>query len=127
MQSMTSFDDYLRGILEQILESNQILNDLQDKLGDLDIIKKEISKINGLITVVINKLKASDNSSDDFVSLLSAGKYYLENYDFTREIETMSKLYSNDSNRLKNIRYTILDSLQDKKLMEKIDTLSRKL
>ena len=124
---MTSFDDYLRGILEQILESNQILNNLQDKLGDLDIIKKEISKINGLITVVINKLKASDNSSDDFVSLLSAGKYYLENYDFIREIETMSKLYSNDSNRLKNIRYTILDSLQDKKLMEKIDTLSRKL
>ena len=124
---MTSFDDYLRGILEQILESNQILNDLQDKLGDLDIIKKEISKINGLITVVINKLKASDNSSDDFVSLLSAGEYYLENYDFTREIETMSKLYSNDSNRLKNIRYTILDSLQDKKLMEKIETLSRKL
>lgn len=124
---MTSFDDYLRGILEQILESNQILNDLQDKLGDLDIIKKEISKINGLITVVINKLKASDNSSDDFVSLLSAGKHYLENYDFIREIETMSKLYSNDSNRLKNIRYTILDSLQDKKLMEKIETLSRKL
>ena len=124
---MTSFDDYLRGILEQILESNQILNDLQDKLGDLEIIKKEILKINGLITVVINKLEASDNSSDDFVSLLSAGKYYLENYDFTREIETMSKLYSNDSNRLKNIRYTILDSLQDKKLMEKIDTLSRKL
>jgi len=124
---MTSFDDYLRGILEQILESNQILNDLQDKLGDLDIIKKEISKINGLITVVINKLDVSDNSSDDFVSLLSAGKYYLENYDFTREIETMSKLYSNDSNRLKNIRYTILDSLRDKKLMEKIDTLSRKL
>ena len=124
---MTSFDDYLRGILEQILESNQILNDLQDKLGDLEIIKKEISKINGLITVVINKLKASDNSSDDFVSLLSAGKYYLENYDFTREIETMSKLYSNDSNRLKNIRYTILDSLRDKKLMEKIETISRKL
>ncbi len=124
---MTSFDDYLRGILEQILESNQILKNLQDKLGDLEIIKKEISKINGLITVVINKLKASDNSSDDFVSLLSAGKYYLENYDFIREIETMSKLYSNDSNRLKNIRYTILDSLQDKKLMEKIETLSRKL
>ncbi len=124
---MTSFDDYLRGILEQILESNQILKNLQDKLGDLEIIKKEISKINGLITVVINKLEASDNSSDDFVSLLSAGKYYLENYDFTREIETMSKLYSNDPNRLKNIRYTILDSLRDKKLMEKIDTISRML
>lgn len=124
---MTSFDDYLQGILEQILESNHLLKNLQDKLGDLEIIKKEISKINGLITVVINKLEASDNSSDDFVSLLSAGKYYLENYDFTREIETMSKLYSNDSNRLKNIRYTILDSLQDKKLMEKIETISRKL
>jgi hypothetical protein len=55
---MTSFDDYLRGILEQILESNQILKNLQDKLGDLEIIKKEISKINGLITVVINKLEA---------------------------------------------------------------------
>ncbi len=124
---MTSFDDYRRGILEQNLDSNHLLNNLQDKLGDLDIIKKEISKINGLITVVVNKLKTSDNSSDDFISLLSAGKYYLENYDFIREIETMSKLYSNDSNRLKNIRYTILDSLQYKKLMEKIETISRKL
>ena len=124
---MTSFDDYLRGILGQILESYQILNDLKDKPGDLEIIKKEISKINGLITVVVKKLELSDNSSDDYVSLLSAGKNYLENYDFSREIETMSKLYSNDSNRLKNIRYTILAALQDKKLIEKIETITKKL
>ena len=124
---MTSFDDYLRGILEQILESYQILNELTYKPGDLEIIKKEISKIIGLITVVVKKLEISDNSSDDFVSLLSAGKNYIENYDFIREIETMSKLYSNDSNRLKNIRYTILAALKDKKLIEKIETITKKL
>ncbi len=69
----------------------------------------------------------SKNSSDDFVALSSTGKYFIENYDFFREIETISKLYSNDPNRLKNLRYTILNALNDKKLMEKIKSLMSKL
>ena len=124
---MTSFDDYLKGLLKQVMDSYQVLNNLDDKPGDLEIIKKEISKITGLIHVIINKLESSDNSSDDYVKLTSAAKYYVENYDFSREIDTMAKLYSEDPNRLKNIRYSILNSLQDKKLLEKMESIIAKL
>lgn len=123
---MSSFENYLKGLLKQILDSFQALNDLKDRPGDLEIIKKELSKINGLITVLIKKLEFSKNYSDDYVTLTSSGKYYLENYHFFDEIETLSKLYSDDSNRLKNLRYTILNALQEKKLIEKINTLTEK-
>lgn len=123
---MSDFDNYLKGILKLILDSYQILDDLKDRSGDLEIIKKELSKINGLITVLINKLESSKNYSDDFVVLRSSGKYYLENYYFLDEIETLSKLYSDDSNRLKNLRYTILKALQEKKLIQKIETVAAK-
>lgn len=123
---MSDFDNYLKGILKLILDSYQILDDLKDRSGDLEIIKKELSKINGLITVLINKLESSKNYSDDFVVLMSSGKYYLENYYFLDEIETLSKLYSDDSNRLKNLRYTILKALQEKKLIRKIETVAAK-
>ncbi len=124
---MSGFDNYLKGLLKQILDSYQILNDLKDISGDLEIIKKDLSKINGLITVLINKLESSKNYSDDFVVLTSSGKYYLENYYFLDEIETLSKLYSNDSNRLKNLRFTILKALQEKKLIQKIETVAAKI
>ncbi len=45
---MTSFDEYVKGILKQILESYQTLLNLNDKPGDLEIIKTELLKINGL-------------------------------------------------------------------------------
>ena len=79
-----------------------------------------------MITVLISKLESSKNYSDDFVVLASSGKYYLENYYFLDEIETLSKLYSNDSNRLKNLRSTILKALQEKKLIQKIETITEK-
>jgi hypothetical protein len=100
---------------------------LEDKHGDLEIIKRELSKINGLLQVIINKLKTVDNTSNDYVRLLSASDSYIKNYDFFREIETMSKLYSEDSHRLQNLRQTILDSFNDKKLIERIESLMEKL
>ncbi len=124
---MTEIENYLKVLLKQILDSYQIFSSLKDKPGDLEIIKKEAIKINGFFLVLNNKLKLLDNNSDDFTSLSSAVKNYLENYDFDREIETMSKLYSEDPNRLKNIRYTILHALEDKKLMEKVESIMEKL
>lgn len=124
---MTSFENYLKGLLEQMLKSYKILNELKNTSGDLDIINKELAKINGLIQVVVNKINSSGNSSDKFLKLLSAGKWYLENYDFSNEIKTMGKLYSEDPNRLKNIRYAILKALQDKKLIQKVEELNEEL
>lgn len=124
---MINFNNYLKGLLEQIIESYQLLTNLEDKHGDLEIIKRELSKINGLLQVIINKLKTVDNTSNDYVRLLSASDSYIKNYDFFREIETMSKLYSEDSHRLQNLRQTILDSFNDKKLIERIESLMEKL
>ncbi len=123
---MTDFENYIKGILQQILDSYQILDKLKDKPGDLEIIKIELSKINGLIQVVVNKLDLSKNNSDNFVKLLSASKYFIENYDFFREIESISKLYSDDPSRLKNLRFTILNALNDKKLIDKIESILSK-
>jgi len=120
---LVDFENYLRGLLSQIIDSVKIIEELKDKPGDLEIIKRELAKINGLFQVAVNKLDTIDNNSDKYVKLSSSAKYYLENYSFQREIETMSKLYSSDSHRLRNIRHSILNSLYDKKLLEKVESI----
>jgi len=109
-------------VLSQVIDSYKLLEQLKDKPGDLEIISRELAKIIGLLRVIVNKLESNEDNSDKYVKLSAAAKFYLENYSFDREIETMSKLYSGDSNRLRNIRSTILDSLQDKKLIEKVQS-----
>lgn len=121
--ALVDFENYLNGLLVQIKESVKIIEDLKDKPGDLEIIKKELAKINGLFQVSVNKLEAIDNRSDKYVELSKAAKNYLENYSFDREIETMAKLYSDDSYRLRNIRHSILNALSEKKLLEKVDSI----
>lgn len=113
----------MNGLLSQIKDSVKIIEKLRDEPGDLLIIKKELAKINGLFQIALNKLEATENRSDKYVEFSSAAKYYLENYSFEREIETMSQLYSNDSHRLRNIRFSILNALSDKKLLEKVDSI----
>jgi len=124
---MVDFDNYLKVLLKQIFESYRLLTNLEDKTGDLEIIKKELAKIKGLLQVIINKLNSIDNNSNDYIELLSASDAYIKNYDFFREIDTMSKLYSDDPHRLQNLRQTIIDSFNDDGLIEKIESLMEKL
>ena len=93
---MVSFDEYIQGVLKQVLDSYQILLELEDKTGDLKIIKNELLKINGFLRVIVKKINSSNIQSDSFVKLSKRSKYYLESYDFEREIDTMSNLYSAD-------------------------------
>ena len=117
---MVDFNEYLKGILQQILDSYQKLSDLDDKPSELLILKQEISKIIGLFLVMKNKLEEIKNQSDSFVTLYKLSSYYIENYDFSREINVVSDIYHNDSDRLKNLRILIIKSLNDKKLIEKL-------
>ncbi len=120
---MTTIDDYLQGILKQIIESYRHILDLKDRSGDLEIIKTEILRINGFFKVIIKKIETSQIQSDTYVKLLKQTKHFISNYEFEREIETMSILYSDDADRLKNIRLKIIESLQNNKLMETIETI----
>ena len=124
---MVTYYEYLKSILEKIIVAHNTLTRLEDKPGDLKIIKKEILKINGFFQVLINKIDTEKFQSADFSDLKSKFEHYLENYSFEKEIETMAPLYSEDSNRLKNMRLKILESLADKKLIDNIEYMVEKL
>jgi len=124
---LADIDEYLKGILGQILASYKILTELNDGPDDLDTIKKELSKIRGLLQVICSKLGEKKYQSDHLVALYKLSTYYIDTYDFTREIENLAPVYFNDSNRLKNLRLLIIDSLNDKKLIEKLQAILIKL
>jgi len=125
--ALADIDEYLKGILGQILASYKILTELNDGPDDLDTIKKELSKIRGLLQVISSKLGEKKYQSDHLVALHKLSTYYIDTYDFTREIENLAPVYFNDSNRLKNLRLLIIDSLNDKKLIEKLQAILNKL
>ena len=121
--ALADIDEYLKGILGQILASYKILTELNDGPDDLETIKKELSKIRGLLQVICSKLGEKKYQSDHLVTLYKLSTYYIDTYDFTREIENLAPVYFNDSNRLKNLRMLIIDSLNDKKLIEKLQAI----
>ena len=124
---MIDFNEYLKGILQQILDSYKTLTELNDKPDDLHIIKQEISKIIGLFLVTKNKLEGKKNQSDSFVTIYKLFSYYIETYDFSREVDVLAQVYYKDSDRLKNLRLLIIDSLNDKQLIEKLRLILNKM
>ena len=120
---MVTIDEYLKEIIGQILASYKTLTELNDNPNDLEIIKKELSKISGLLQVMRSKLDGKKYQTDHLVALYKLATYYIDTYDFTREIEILGQVYYKDSDRLKNLRLLIIDSLNDKKLIEKLQTI----
>jgi hypothetical protein len=116
-------NSYIKRLLEQVFESYTILYKLENKSGDVEIIKKEYSRIDGLIKVLYNTLRAMDNSSDDFVELLQASKSYLDGYEFSNMIKTIASTYSEDPLRIKNLRLAILDTLEKTNLIFKVESM----
>ena len=124
---MISDNEYIKKILQQILDSRAVIEKLADKSGDLDLIKKELLKINGFFMVLVKKLGNEKFQSHELLDLKSKVENYLQSYYFIQEIDTMSPLYSEDSDRLKNMRLKILESFEYKKLIDKIEDLLEKL
>ena len=124
---LENFNEYLKGIMRQILDSYNIIIQLDDEPSDLVIIKKELSKIRGQLTVLKNKLKSKEYQSDDLFKIYKVSLYYTETYDFSREINLLSQIYYNDPLRLKNLRLLIIESLNDKKLIEKFQEIFNRL
>ena len=120
---MTNIDEYLKGVLEQVLTSYKILTELNDNPNDLETINKELAKIRGLLQVIHNKLSEKKYQSDHLVTLYKLSGYYIDTYDFGREIKILAEVYYKDSNRLKNLRMLIINSLNDKELIEKFQTI----
>ena len=117
----------MKGILVKILDSYNLLEELSDKPGNLDKIKKELLKINGFLKVIVNKIDIEKITHSDYKPLKSKFQHYLDNYSFEQEIETMEPLYSDDIYRIKNMRLKILEALEDKKMIEDLEDLIEKI
>ena len=120
---MVTYNEYLKNILKQILSSYNKLKEVEDKNEDLNYIKIEMLKINGFLKVVSNKIDIDKISLSNFSAIKSKFQHYLDNYYFEKEIETMAPLYSNDLNRVKNMRLKILEALEDRTMMEDVEEL----
>ena len=119
---MVTLDDYTRDILEQIRSSYDTLLELDDKPGDLVVINREWLRVNALLRSLVSRIGSSGDQTDLYSMIHQMAKRYLDSYYFAREIENMMGLYSNDPGRLRNIRIKIIESLHDKKFIDKIDT-----
>jgi len=124
---VVTYNEHLKNILNHILTSYQILNEIEDKPGDLAKIEKEMLKINGFIRVVSNKIDLDKIPTSDFKIVKTKFSQYLKNYSFENEIVTMTPLYSNDMSRVKNMRLKILEALKNKNMMDNVYDLLDKL
>jgi len=120
---MATFEEYFKNILRQVDDSNTILENLRDKPGDLEIIRRELAKINGLLSAISSKLEANKQELADYQYVLSPIRKYLENHEFFREMDTLSLLYSDDSSRLKNLRLAIIGAIRENNLLGHIQAI----
>lgn len=124
---MVTWNEYLKGVFEKIIQSHHTISKLNDKPGDLRIIEKELLKITGFFNVVIRKIDSENFQAKNLSELKSKLSEYLDTYYFEKEIETMAPLYSEDSNRIRNLRLKILESFDDKKLIDRIQNILEEL
>ena len=119
-----SGNEYLNSILKKILNSYSIIDELSDKSIDLELLEVEVRKINGLFLVLSKKVTSLTNNSSNAKSLEKNIVYYIQNYDFLREINLLLDTYSEDNLRVRNIRDSVLKSLNENKLIQKIYEMS---
>jgi hypothetical protein len=122
---MVTYDEYLKGVLQQIDDSHTVLSNLKDKPGDLEIIKRDLAKITGLFQALSSKLESNTQEYSEYQYLVAPIRYFLTSHEFFREIDTMAPLYSDDPMRLKNMRLTILDALGEKNLIGHVKAVLR--
>ena len=119
-----SDNEYLNSVLKKILNSYSIIDELSDKAIDLELLEVEVRKINGLLLVLYKKITFIANNTSDAKNLEKNIIYYIQNYDFLREINLLLNTYSEDNLRVRNIRNSVIKSLNENKLIQKIYNMS---
>ena len=112
-------DEYLSDIMRKVLNSYSIIENLSDQPNDLQVLEIELKKINGFLLVLIKKVNLL-NDSPHSKKLEKRINLYFQNYDFSREINLLLDTYSNDVHRVRNIRDSVISSLNDNKLLDMI-------
>ena len=117
-------DEYLNNVMKKILNSYSIIENLSDRPVDLELLEVEVRKINGFLMVLSKKIISLGNNSSDTKNLEKKIIFYMQNHDFSREINLLLDTYSEDSLRVRNIRDSVLKSLNENELIHKIHDMS---
>ena len=117
-------DEYLNNVMKKILNSYSIIENLSDRPIDLELLEVEVRKINGFLLVLSKKVISLGNNSSDTKNLEKKIIFYIQNHDFSREINLLLDTYSEDSLRVRNIRDSVLKSLNENELIQKIHDMS---
>lgn len=100
------------------MESHAIISDIRNNPMSLGDLRRETLRINGLIRAILSNVDETSIPSQDFGPLRSKMRRYLDEYDFEGEMLAMGPLYSEDAQRVENMRIKILEALRDRRMME---------
>ncbi|MDP6898229.1 MAG: hypothetical protein QGH95_03775 [Candidatus Nitrosopelagicus sp.] len=124
---MVVVDEYFHDLMKKILKSYDIIKNLGDSKEDLFTLDMELSKINGLLKVLLRKSDEFSDKNIEFSKLRKKIQKYFENHYFIEELEKIKELYSEDPLRVKHIRNSIVKSLQDEKMIFRIYDIAKDL
>ena len=124
---MVRVDEYIYDLMKKILDSYNIIDNLGESKDDLVTLDLELIKINGLLKVLLRKTDEFSNKNSDFIKLNKKIANYFENHFFENELEKIKEIYSEDPQRVKYIRNSIINSLQDNKLIFRIYEIAKDL
>jgi hypothetical protein len=124
---MVIVDEYFHDLMKKILNSYDIIKNLGDSKEDFLILDVELSKINGLLKVLLRKSDEFSDKNMEFSKLKKKIENYFENHYFIEELEKIKEIYSEDPLRVKHIRNSIVNSLQDEKMIFRIYDIAKDL
>tara|TARA_B100001540_G_scaffold232917_1_gene207166 strand:+ start:523 stop:900 length:378 start_codon:yes stop_codon:yes gene_type:complete len=124
---MVRIDEYIYDLMKKILDSYNILDNLGDSKEDLFTLDLELVKINGLLKVLLRKTDEFSDKNPDFLKLNKKIADYFNNHYFENELIKIKEIYSEDPHRVKSIRTSIINSLQDGKLIHRIYEIAKEL
>ena len=124
---MVTIDEYFHDLMKKILTSYDLIKNLGDGKDDLLILDMELTKINGLLKVLFRKSEEFSDKNPEFLKLQPKLQRYFENHYFTNELEKIKEVYADDPLRVKNIRDSVVNSLQDNQLIFRIYEIAKDL
>ena len=124
---MVVADEYFHDLMKKILNSYDLIKNLEDSKDDFFTLDVELTKINGLLRVLLRKSEEFSDKNPEFSKLQKKIQNYFENHYFIAEIEKIKEIYSEDPLRIKHIRNSIVNSLQDDKMIFRIYEIAKDL
>ena len=124
---MVLVDEYFCDLMKKILSRYDVIKNLEDSKEDFFTLDVELTKINGLLRVLLRKSEEFSDKNPEFSKLSKKIQNYFDNYYFSGELEKIKEIYSEDPLRIKHIRNSIINSLQNDNMVFRIKKIAKDL